>query len=61
MSFIAGLSDEDLRKLREIVQRHHRKMTGREMPDKMADSLIETWGPECAGRLVKKATDLGLV
>lgn len=61
MSFIAGLSEHDLQRLREIVKRHHRKMTGRELPDKQADGLIEAWGPECAGALARKAVDKGLV
>ena len=58
MSFVHGLSNEDLRKLRDIVKRVHLKHYPTNMiNDYEADKIIDAFGPEVAGQLVRIGVD----
>lgn len=60
MSFVHGLSNEDLRRLREIVKRVHLKHYPKHMiTDYEADKLIDAIGPETAAAVVKASIDTG--
>ncbi len=62
MSFCHGLSNEDLRRLRVIVKKVHLQHYPKEMcTDYEADKLIEAFGPEVAGKLVRDAMMAGQV
>jgi len=60
-SFSSVLSLEHRNLLRQIVRKVHlahypaEKLTNVEV-----DKLIDAWGPEVAGRMVKRAVDAGL-
>jgi len=60
--FTSQLSVADRDRLRHIVRKVHLshypqdKLTNLEV-----DKLIDAWGPEIAGKLVKKAVDAGLI
>jgi hypothetical protein len=60
--FTSQLSSADRDRLRHIVRKVHlshyptEKLTNLEV-----DKLIDAWGPEIAGKLVKKAVDAGLI
>lgn len=55
---LAALSFDELRRLREAVQRVHMQYYPAEFfTDREADRIIETFGEEAAQRLVKKLVD----
>jgi hypothetical protein len=59
MSFVTGLSNEDLRRLREIVKRVHLKHYPKQMiNDYEADRLIDAIGPETAGKIIRESMNL---
>jgi hypothetical protein len=59
MSFVTGLSNEDLRRLREIVKRVHLKHYPKHMiNDYEADRLIDAIGPETAGKIIRESMNL---
>ena len=58
MSFVHDLSPEDLRRLREVVKRVHLRHYPQNMiNDYEADRIIDAFGPETAGKMVKIAVD----
>jgi len=58
MSFIHGLSPEDLRRLREVTKAVHLRHYPQHMiTDYEADRIIDALGPEVAGKMVKVAVD----
>lgn len=61
-SFASVLSDADRDRLRAVVRRVHLRHYPQEKLTNVAcDQLIDAWGPEVAGRMVRRAVDAGLV
>lgn len=57
-SFIAGLSQADLDRLRTVVKAIHFRHYPKEfVTDREADKLIEAVGPETAGLMLRRAVD----
>lgn len=62
MSFSVTLSVADRRRLRAIVRKVHlAHYPTDKLTDLVIDQLIDAWGPEIAGNIVRKAVDQGLV
>lgn len=62
MSFMSELSLADRQRLRAIVRKVHLNHYPQHMlTNHECDKLIDAWGPEVAGNIVKKAMDRGLV
>ena len=60
-SFTSVLSLGDRRLLRQIVRKVHlAHYPADKLTDIEVDKLIDAWGPEVAGRMVKRAVDAGL-
>ena len=58
MSFIAGLSFEDLQRLRAVVKKVHMKYNPiGYQDDKEADKIIESLGPETQQKMLKMIID----
>lgn len=58
--FSTQLSVQDRNRLRSIVRAVHLKHYPKHMLTTLeVDKLIDAWGPEVAGRLVKQAMDSG--
>lgn len=61
-SFSSVLSVQDRDRLRMIVRNVHlRHYPQEKLTNFECDKLIDAWGPEVAGRLIKMAMDRGLV
>lgn len=62
MAFISELSPLDRERLRGVVRKVHLKHYPAHMlTNYEVDRLIDAWGPEVAGNIVRKAVDAGLV
>lgn len=62
MSFSVTLSVADRRRLRAIIRKVHLAHYPTEkLTDIVCDQLIDTWGPDIAGNIVRQAVDRGLV
>lgn len=62
MSFMSELSPADRHRLRAIVRKVHLKHYPAHMLNNYeCDRLIDAWGPEIAGNIVRRAVDKGLV
>jgi uncharacterized membrane-anchored protein len=62
MSFLASLSYDDLRQLREVAKRvHMRHYADRHLTDIEADRIIEAIGPEIIEKQLKALVDRGIV
>ena len=60
--FSSQLSIQDRNRLRSIVRSVHLRHYPKHMLTNLeVDKLIDAWGPEIAGKLVKQAIDGGLV
>lgn len=60
-SFASVLSLGDRRLLRQVVRKVHLShYPADKLTDIEVDKLIDAWGPEVAGRMVKRAVDAGL-
>lgn len=60
--FTSELSIADRNRLRAIVRKVHLKhYPAHLLTDYEVDRLIDAWGPEVAGNIVRKAVDRGLV
>lgn len=55
MSWISGLSHEDLARLRASVRQIHFRYLPTGYDEREADKIIEALGPEVAERLIEKA------
>lgn len=59
--FTTQLSAQDRDRLRLIVRKVHlRHYPQDKLTNYECDKLIDAWGPEIAGNLVKKAVDAGM-
>ena len=59
--FTTQLSVADRDRLRMIVRKVHlRHYPQEKLTNYECDKLIDAWGPEIAGQLVKKAVDAGM-
>lgn len=62
MSFLAGLSYEDLRRLRAVIKKVHFAHYPQEFcTDAEADRLIESLGPSTREAIIRRYVDAGLV
>jgi hypothetical protein len=62
MAFTGELTIADRVRLRAIVRKVHLSHYPQHMLDNYeCDKLIDAWGPEVAGNIVKQALDRGLV
>lgn len=62
MSFSHTLSIADRRRLRAVIRKVHLAHYPTEkLTDIVCDQLIDAWGPEVAGEIVRKAVDRGMV
>lgn len=62
MAFTSELSLADRQRLRAVVRNVHLKHYPQHMlTNYECDKLIDAWGPEVAGDIVRKAVDQGLV
>ena len=62
MAFLSELSPADRDRLRAIVRKIHLKHVPQHMlTNYECDKLIDAWGPEVAGNIVRKAMNAGLV
>lgn len=62
MSFSVTLSVADRRRLRAIIRKVHlAHYPTDKINDSICDQLIDAWGPEIAGNIVRRAVDQGLV
>lgn len=60
--FTSELSVQDRNRLRAVVRKVHLKhYPAHLLTDYECDRLIDAWGPEVAGNIVRKAVDRGLV
>lgn len=60
--FTSILSEADRERLRAIVRKVHlQHYPAHLLTNYECDKLIDSWGPEIAASLVKKAVDAGLV
>jgi hypothetical protein len=59
--FTSQLTVADRDRLRAVIRNIHLRHYPKEkLTNYECDKLIEAWGPEVAGRLVKTAVDLGM-
>lgn len=62
MSFASIISLEDRRRLRHIVRKVHLSHYPTDkLTDVECDKLIDSWGPEVAADIVRKAVDAGKI
>jgi hypothetical protein len=62
MAFTNELSLTDRRRLRSIVRKVHLgHYPAHMLTNHECDKLIDAWGPEVAGNIVRKAVDRGMV
>jgi len=60
MSFTSTISWPDRLRLRQIVKKYHlRHYPTDKLTDVECDKLIDAWGAETAGKLIKQAVDQG--
>lgn len=60
--FTSELSVQDRNRLRQIVRKVHLKHYPAHMLNNYeCDRLIDAWGPEVAGDMVRRALDKGLI